>query len=129
MLRCMKVFARITQYNPVLLVCDSGALNLPPLSGKLPIQVTDACIAIRNATANGLPVRLLVSDEFVARPGELVCTRRLTTPNRAVVVTSVLLETFAAVVTRRTQSLVRVYANDPLVPDRIVVVVGEHMQP
>lgn len=125
----MKVFVRITQYNPVLLVCDSGVLNLPPLNGKQPIQASDACIAIRTASVNGLPVRLLVADEFVARPGELVCTRRLATPNRAVVATSVLLETFAAVVTRRTHSLVRVYANDPLVPDRIVVVVGEHMQP
>lgn len=122
----MKAHVRITQFNPVVLVCDSGALGLPPLVGKVPIQATDTCIAIRNATANGLVTRLIVSDEFVARPGELVCTRRISTPSGALVVTSVLLETFASVLTRRSDCVVRVYTNDPLVPDRVVVIVGEH---
>jgi len=122
----MKAHVRITQFNPVVLVCDSGALGLPPLVGKVPIQATDTCIAIRNATANGLVTRLIVSDEFVARPGELVCTRRISTPSRVLVVTSVLLETFASVLTRRSDCVVRVYTNDPLVPDRVVVIVGEH---
>lgn len=122
----MKAHVRITQFNPVVLVCDSGALGLPPLVGKVPIQATDTCIAIRNATANGLVTRLIVSDEFVARPGELVCTRRITTPSGVLVVTSVLLETFASVLTRRSDCVVRVYTNDPLVPDRVVVIVGEH---
>ena len=127
--KTMKVFARVTQFNPLLLVCDSGAIGLPPLLGRAPIIATDTCIAVRNATANGLVTRLVVSDEFVARPGELVCTRRLLTPNRVVAVSSVLLETFAAVVTHQAQSMVRIYTNDPLVPDRIVVIVGEHAQP
>lgn len=123
----MKAHVRITQFNPVVLVCDSGALGLPPLVGKVPIQATDTCIAIRNATANGLVTRLIVSDEFVARPGELVCTRRIATPSGVLVVTSVLLETFASVLTRRSDCVVRVYTNDPLVPDRVVVIVGEHL--
>ena len=122
----MKAHIRITQFNPVVLVCDSGALGLPPLIGKVAIQATDTCIAIRNATANGLITRLIVSDEFVARPGELVCTRRISTPSGALVVMSVLLETFASVMTRRSDCIVRVYTNDPLVPDRVVVIVGEH---
>ncbi len=124
----MKVFVRVTQYNPVLLVCDSGALGLPALTGKGPIQVSDACVAVRSASANGLVTRLLVTDEWVARPGDLICRQYIRTPNRAVVVCSVLLEVYAAVVTRTTRSLVRVYTNDPVAPDRVVVVVGERDQ-
>lgn len=125
----MKVFLRMTQFNPVLLVCDSGAQNLPYLTGVPLVQASDTCIAVRNATAAGVATRLLVTDEFIARPGDLVCTRRLATPNRVVVVCSVLLEVFASVITRRERSLVRVYANDAVAPDRIVVIVGEHKQP
>lgn len=125
----MGVFVRLTEYNPVLLVCDSGALGLPALTGKGPIQISDTCIAIRNATANGLPTRLLVTDELVARPGDLICRHFIRTPNRAVVVCSVLLEVYGSVVTRKTRSLVRVFTNDPVTPDRVVVVVGEQGQP
>jgi len=125
----MRVFVRVTQYNPVLLVCDSGALGLPALTGKGPVQLSDTCIAIRNASGNGLTTRLLVTDEWVARPGDLICRHFIRTPNRAVVVCSVLLETYAAVVTRRTRSLVRVFTNDPVAPDRVVVVVGEQEHP
>lgn len=102
---------------------------MPHLSGALPIQATDTCIAVRNATADGVETRLLVTDEFIARPGDLVCTRRLATPNQVVVVCSVLLEVFASVITRRDHSLVRVYTNAAVAPDRIVVAVGEHRQP
>ncbi|MFK3646927.1 hypothetical protein ACI2IY_00625 [Lysobacter enzymogenes] len=125
----MRVFVRVTEFNPVLLVCDSGALGLPALTGKGPLQVSDTCIAVRNASANGLTTRLLVTDELVARPGDLICRQVIRTPNRAVVVCSVLLEVYAAVVTRRTRSLVRVFTNDPVTPDRVVVVVGEQEQP
>jgi len=118
----MTASARAAPPNSLVLIGDTSDWVLPESMGQSLISATDSCVAVGCRAADDGETEFVLGSAREVDPGEPPAFEAvLRTPSRRIAVCSVLGESIldAGVDGQRTR--VRVWLNDPVEPDRIIV--------
>jgi hypothetical protein len=108
--------------NGILFISDvDGGLAPYPKWGAL-VQSTPSCISVACTPDSEGPTDVIIGAAENVNPGGTpVFDGKLDTPNRTLVVSTVDRQTVVSVQVRRAMIHVRVWVNEPTVPDRVII--------
>lgn len=121
----MPKFAKIAPPNSLVLIVDaSGGVVPASMSGSL-IASTDSCIAVgcRSDVDGDTEFKLGQASE-VDPGGQPVFLGRLRTPSLKVVLQTVTGQAILESSVTQRETTIRVWANDPVEPDQVIVGIG-----
>jgi len=114
--------ATIAPPNSLVLIEDPSGGEVPESMGNSSIASTGSCIAVGSRSESDGKSEIVLGPAAEVDPGQSPALEQdLSTPNRKVVVRTVLGDTILETPVSRQKTRVRVWVNDPKEPDRILI--------
>jgi hypothetical protein len=118
----------ISPPNSLILIMDFKSGRVPEALGNNLVAATDSCIAIGCRSEYDGPTDVYLAQPHECTPsGALVFEGDILTPSRSMSVCTVMNKEVLSDETAGENTHVRVFANDPIEPDRIFVIFGGQM--